>query len=84
MFLHITDVTYLVGYRLRLAFSDGTVKDCDLEGELYGEIFEPLKDPTLFRRVELNSDTHTIEWPSDADFAPEFLHRIGKEVQRIA
>ncbi len=80
MFLHITSVTYLESYKLRLAFNDGVVKDVDLSGELYGTVFEPLKDVNFFKKVQVNSDTNTIEWPNGADFAPEFLYEIGQEV----
>lgn len=44
MFLHVTDVTYLKDYQLRLTFANGVVKDVDLQAELYGEVFEPLKE----------------------------------------
>jgi hypothetical protein len=79
MFLHVTDVTYLDGYKLRLTFSDSAIKDVDLQNELYGEVFEPLKDPELFKQVTINLETNTIEWPNGADFAPEFLYEIGRE-----
>ena len=36
-------------------------------------MFEPLRDGDAFRRVSVNSDSWTIEWPNGADFAPEFL-----------
>jgi hypothetical protein len=84
MFLHITKVTYLHDYKLRLEFDDDTVREVDLANELYGEVFEPLKDLDLFRQVYLNPNTNTIEWPNGADFAPEYLHKIGKEVKKIA
>jgi hypothetical protein len=84
MFLHVTDVTYLGAYRLRLQFNDGKVKDVDLKDELYGEIFEPLRDITLFKKVAVNPNTNTIEWPNGADFAPEFLYEIGQEIRKVA
>jgi hypothetical protein len=83
MFLHVTDVTCLDDYKLRLTFNDGVTKEVDLQDELYGEIFEPLKNIELFKQVAVNPDTNTIEWPNGADFAPEFLHEIGAEVQRV-
>jgi hypothetical protein len=84
MFLHVTKVEYLEKYRLRLEFDDGTAREVDLENELYGEVFEPLKDLNLFKQIYLNPDTKTIEWPNGADFAPEFLHEIGEDVKKIA
>lgn len=84
MFLHVTNVTYLEDYKLRLAFNNGVIKDVDLSAELYGEIFESLKDIELFKQVAVNPDTNTIEWRNGADFAPEFLYEIGKEVRKVA
>ena len=84
MFLHVTSVTYLEGYKLRLTFNDGVAKDVDLQDELYGEVFEPLRDTEFFRQVTVNSDTNTIEWPNGADFAPEFLYEIGQELEEVA
>jgi hypothetical protein len=83
VYLHATKVAHLDGYRLRVEFSDQTVKDVDLANELFGEVFEPLKDIDLFRQVRLNPNTNTIEWPNGADLAPEYLHEIGVEVRRI-
>ena len=84
MLLQVTHVEPLGDFRLRLSFSDGSVKEVDLASELYGEVFEPLKQPEFFGRVSVNPETNTIEWPNGADFAPEFLHRIGRDVRRIA
>jgi uncharacterized protein DUF2442 len=84
MFLHVIKATHLGGYRLRLEFDDGAAKDVDLSNELYGEVFEPLRDPKVFARVAVNPETGTIEWPNGADFAPEFLYEAGTPVQRVA
>jgi hypothetical protein len=84
MFLHIDQVSYLGDYRLRLWFNDGQVKDVDLKADLYGEIFEPLRNQELFQQVKVNPDTKTLEWPNGADFAPEYLSEIGQPVRKIA
>jgi len=80
MFLHVDDVVYEGGYRLRVTFNDGTIKEVDLDEELSGPVFEPLRDVQFFRKVRLNQDTGTIEWANGADFAPEFLSDIGTTV----
>ena len=81
MFTHVSGVEYQGDYKLRVSFNDGTVKLVDLEGELDGEVFEPLRDEKLFRQVRLNRDTATIEWPNGSDMAPEFLYEIGLPVE---
>jgi hypothetical protein len=63
------------GYRVWLEFSDGTSGEVDLEDRLFGPMFEPLRDPTLFAQLTLNPELDTIVWPNGADLAPEFLHR---------
>jgi len=65
---------YLSGYRLRLTFTDGRVGILDLEDQLWGEVFEPLRDRDQFREFRIDADLHTIVWPNGADFAPEFLY----------
>jgi hypothetical protein len=78
----IIDVRHLHDYVLWLRFEDGTEGEVDLRGELWGEMFEQLLDVELFRRVSVNRDTGTIEWPNGADFAPEFLaERLGTTSQ---
>ncbi|MCY2989633.1 MAG: DUF2442 domain-containing protein [Planctomycetota bacterium] len=77
-------VRHLESYQLRIEFNDGAIKDVDFAAELYGPVFEPLKDPAFFQQVRVNEDTSTIEWPNGADFAPEFLHELGKSVKQVA
>lgn len=50
----------------------------DLEAYLDKPIFLPLNDKTYFKNFKLNP--FTIEWDNGADFAPEFLFRIGEAV----
>ena len=57
-----------------MCFDDGKGGVIDLEGELWGEVFEPLRDPALFRRFRLDEELETIVWPTGADLAPEFLY----------
>jgi hypothetical protein len=72
--VHVTSVATLDNYRLRLTFEDGTNGTVDLAGELWGPIFEPLKDPERFAEVRLDDVCGTIVWPNGADFAPEWLY----------
>jgi len=58
---------------LWLKFEDGLEGEVDLQRELDGEVFAPLRNPTVFRRFRLDPMLKTIVWPGGADFAPEFL-----------
>lgn len=71
MFPHITAAKYLDGYELWLKFNDGTEGRIDLSSELYGEVFEPLKDISYFKQFKIQGNT--VAWENGADFAPEFL-----------
>jgi hypothetical protein len=73
--IRVTAVEPTQAFRLRLSFSDGTEREVDLESELWGPVFAPLKaDPDLFRQVQLDTELGTIVWPNGADMAPEVLH----------
>ena len=84
MFLHVTRVRHLEGYRLELGFNDGSIRQVDLSKELHGDVFEPLRDVEFFKKAEVNRKTNTIEWPNGADFSPEFLHKIGTMTEHVA
>ena len=71
----IVDAEYVDGYRLRLSFSDGRVGIIDLSTQLWGEVFEPLKDIDKFRDFKVDTELSTIVWPTGADLAPEFLYQ---------
>jgi len=76
--VRVTDARHVRDYVVWLRFSDGTEGEVDLQRELHGEVFEPLRDKKLFATVAVHSDWHTIAWPNGADLAPEFLHAAVK------
>jgi hypothetical protein len=61
------------GYRLWVEFEDGAAGTIDLSAELWGPMFEPLKDVELFRQVFVD-EYGVICWPNGADLAPEVVH----------
>ncbi len=65
---------YLGEYRIFLTFEDGKRGVIDLRDELWGEIFEPLRDVGLFRRFRFDAELDTIVWPTGADLSPEYLY----------
>lgn len=66
---------YLNEYKISVSFEDGTAGVIDLENELWGEVFEPLKDLSVFQDFRVDSELQTIVWPTGADLAPEFLYQ---------
>lgn len=70
----IESAQYVGDYRIRLRFADGREGEVDLECELWGEVFEPLKDQALFRAFLVDRELNTITWPTGADLAPEYLY----------
>ena len=66
----IVEVEVTGDYALRLTFDDGAVRDVSLEGQLDGPVFEPLRDPEVFARVEIDSESGTVTWPTGADLDP--------------
>ena len=74
--LKVVDAKYLEGYKIEFRFNNGIIKVVDLTDEIYGEVFEPLKDINYFKNFTLNP--FTIEWENGADFSPEFLFNKGE------
>ena len=72
--VYVTGVRHLRDYVLWLQFSDGTAGEVDLADDLHGEIFEPLRDPEMFRTVRLDPELDTVSWENGADLAPEYLY----------
>ena len=73
MIPRIVDARYVSDFTIWLKFEDGTAGEVDLSDELFGPIFEPLRDVQMFRRFQLHPELRTIVWPNGADLAPEFL-----------
>jgi len=74
MILHVVDAKYERDYILRLKFNNGAEGLVDLADQLYGSMFEPLKDLDAFRAFQVDPELNTVVWENGADFAPEFLH----------
>ena len=79
--LRVTSVRHLDGHRLAVTFSDGSEREVDLQDELTGEVFEPLRDEEAFAQAFVDEETRTVAWPNGADLAPEFLYEMGREVE---
>jgi Protein of unknown function (DUF2442) len=78
----IRNARYVEGYKVELWFADGLHAIVDLESELYGRMFEPLKDIEQFKQVKFSDDLGTIFWPNEADIAPETLYELAINVKK--
>ncbi len=72
--LQVTDAEYVEDFKVRVSFNTGEAGVVDLQDALWGPVFEPLKDPNVFKRFKVSNVLHTIAWDNGADLAPEFLH----------
>ena len=79
----MTQVSALPGYKLSVAFDDGIAGTIELQDRLFGPVFEPLRDETLFARVALDEFGAPF-WPNGADLAPDAIYAqlTGRPVTR--
>jgi hypothetical protein len=79
----VTNFEIVDDYTIRVEFDDSTEQVINFEPVLYGEIWGPLRDLTLFSQVELDSVAHTLTWPNGADFDPETLRNWPDYVDEL-
>jgi len=84
MIIHVTQVQVVGRSSLDLTFDDGTRKRINLGRELYGPMFEPLRDAAYFAQAYLDANSRTVTWPNGADFAPDFLYQYAPEEAPLA
>jgi Protein of unknown function (DUF2442) len=82
MIIHVTQVRVIGAFSLEITFDNGVTKRINLQKELYGPIFEPLRNPAFFAQAFVDH-SRTVAWPNGADFAPDFLYQIEPEDSRI-
>lgn len=72
----VKKILYVEDYKVILEFEDGKLKIVDLKSEIWGPVFEPLKDIEYFKQAEVKGGT--LVWPNETDFCPDVLYKIGK------
>ncbi|HIP34178.1 MAG TPA: DUF2442 domain-containing protein, partial [Bacteroidia bacterium] len=65
MFLHVDEASYITDYQLKLKFNNDEIRTVDLKDELFGEVFEPLKNKQFFQDFFISHNT--VEWKNGAD-----------------
>jgi hypothetical protein len=73
-FYSVTEVSVIPPYTLEVHFKDGSRRRIDMTNELWGQVFEPLKDEQLFAQASVDPGSKTVAWPNGADVAPEWLY----------
>lgn len=81
---YITDAKYINGFCFEVEFNEGIVKKVDLKNYLDGEIFQPLHNIDYFKKGKFSIELDTIVWENGADFSPEFLYEIGKDIAAVS
>ena len=56
----LTKAVYAGKYRIKVVFDDGVEGVINIEDELWGEVFEPLKDLSQFQNFVLDKELRTI------------------------
>ena len=79
MIPRVIEVKPLPQFCLLLRFHDGLEGSVDLSGELWGPMFEPLRNPDVFQQVKVDPELETVVWPNGADLAPEFLYQAVQQ-----
>lgn len=83
----VIDVEAVAPFTLRVAFGDGTSQEIDFRPVLQGELYGPLRDQSVFDKVRIDPEAHTLVWPNGADFDPAILHNwpeAGLELEKLA
>lgn len=70
-------------YTLRVTFDDGTAQVIDFSPVLAGQLYGPLREVSLFNRVQIDPEVQTLVWPNGADFDPATLHDWPEHVESL-
>jgi Protein of unknown function (DUF2442) len=72
MLIDVVEAKYVRDFIVWVKFEDGSEGEIDLTAELYGPVFEPLKDVSYFKQVRVDPELGTIAWPNGAILLPNF------------
>lgn len=68
----VTEAVAITDKMLRVQFADGTVGTVKFQDSYFKNVFEALKDPSVFAKVVIENDT--VTWPDEIDIAPDALY----------
>ena len=73
MYWNVTKVELKEGFILFVKFADGTSGHVKFLKEFFTGVFEPFKNPDLFKQVFIAYGT--ITWPGELDIAPDAMYQ---------
>ena len=73
--LHVKEAKTTSGFKVWVAFDDGTAGEVDLTNTLKGSMFEPLSSTDFFSQLTVDPELETIVWPNGADLTPKLSKR---------
>jgi hypothetical protein len=68
----IVEARHVKGFIVSTRFSDGTEKEIDVSQWFKGPVFDPLRNPKMFKKFFVEAGT--LAWPNGVDIAPEALY----------
>jgi len=68
------------GHTLLIEFSNHCKKSYDVTPLLEQDMFAPLKNPALFKAVEVDQGGYAVVWGNEIDISEYELWRHGKEL----
>jgi len=82
MLPRITDVKYIVDYKLELTFSNGVSGIIDLANRIVnrGGVFLSLENQDVFSKVKVDKEIGTLVWPNGVDLDPDVLYSRVKGI----
>src|SRR5262245_52661205 len=70
----VVSLQFVGDFIAHLTFDDDSEQVINFELVLYGPMYEPLRDPAIFKQARIDPEVRTLVWPNGADFDPATLH----------
>jgi len=83
----VTSFKKVEPFTLEVVFNDGTSQVINFLPVLRGDLYGPLRNPSVFDQVSIDPEVHTLVWPNGADFDPAILHdwpKSGSALRKLA
>jgi hypothetical protein len=76
----VVEARHISGFIVATRFDDGTEKCIDVSQWFKGPVFEPLKEPKVFKKFFIEGGT--LAWPNGVDIAPEALYAAHESTKK--